>query len=145
MRSSVFIVLLLWLGFAAAGPALGAAAGAKPNRGFKPPDAAETIPTDLRGPLDAPKLPAGAAVTPPSSTAPPSQGLPLPGAGLAVLAAAGLATPPAITPLRPVGDPAPICRAECAKTRYVCATTDDLECDSKWSQCVADCSAPALR
>ncbi len=40
-----------------------------------------------------------------------------------------------------IGDPAPICRATCAKTRYVClSTADATDCDPRWTQCVADCA-----
>jgi hypothetical protein len=136
MRSHALILPLILIGALAAGPALGATYGDKPKRRptLPPP------PSDLR--LRGPIAAAPPSVLPPS---PALHALPAPGAVFAGLSTAGLATPPAITPLRPIGDPAPICRAQCAETRYVCATTDDLDCDSHWSQCVADCSAPTLQ
>ena len=40
-----------------------------------------------------------------------------------------------------VGDTAPVCRATCAKTRYVCLATDDPTiCDPALTQCLAACA-----
>jgi hypothetical protein len=118
----------------AAGPAL-AAVGYKPiKKMVVPPPAAAPV---LRGPLSAP-------VAPPQTQA-QTVVLPPPGSSFAGLATGGLSAPPPITPLRAVGDPAPLCRASCAEARAVCASSDDAGCDSHWIQCVADCSAPVER
>ena len=123
----------------AAGPAFGAASDDKPKRRLVPPPPPPTaVDAGLRGPLSAP-------VTPASPLKVPNLGLAAPGVALAGLSTAGFSTPPPITPLPQVGDPAPICRAECAKARIVCASSDDLGCDSRWVQCAADCSAPNFR
>ncbi len=131
MRSRPPFIPLTLIVLLAVGPAFGATYG-KPKKRFRPPPIAAT--DGLRGPISAPAL-----LPPPLLTSP------APGRPLAGLSASALAPPPAISPLRTVGDPAPICRAECAKVRLVCAATDDLGCDSHWIQCVADCSAPILQ
>jgi hypothetical protein len=136
MRRLSSILLLLLTGALAAAPAWGATGIGKPKTRFVPPPAA--APLELRGPLGA------TTGSKPSSPA-PLIALPAPGQSLAGLSSAGLAAPPPITPLKFQGDPAPLCRAECAKTRIVCASMDDLECDSRWIQCVAGCSGGALR
>ncbi len=115
--------------------------------------------TGLRGALEAPPPLAG----PPTLPAPPKPartfredaleaqeaglnagfyaGL---GSGLGFHGAAALPAAPARLGLRAPIDPAPICRAECAKARLVCAQTEDTTCDAHWSQCVRDCSLPTL-
>ena len=121
------------------------------------PDAALAGPADLRGPLDAfPTFPAaapsgpvstdddGTPLRPPAvatSSAPGQSfagGLPSgPAGGFAVSALPALPTLPI---LQQVGDPAPICRAECSKTRAFCPASDDTSCNSQWAQCIAVCS-----
>ena len=44
-----------------------------------------------------------------------------------------------LTGLPQVGDAAPICRAQCAQSRYICLTVDDEVCDTQWARCVAGC------
>ena len=40
-----------------------------------------------------------------------------------------------------VGDTAPVCRASCAKSRYVCLSSDDpTVCDPAYNQCLAACA-----
>lgn len=40
-----------------------------------------------------------------------------------------------------IGDPAPICRAACAKAHYTCLSTDDpVDCNPRWAVCTAGCS-----
>jgi hypothetical protein len=144
MRPSRFIPLLLTAALAA-GSALAAPNDARSKRRFIPPPTAAEA--GLRGALDAaeplapsPGLP-GLAFPGPGPLARP---LPAPGQSFTGLNAAGFSPTPAFAGLRPVGDPAPICRTECAKARLLCTSGDDLDCDPHWSQCVADCSAPAL-
>ena len=59
-------------------------------------------------------------------------GLPPFGGSLARSGLAGLG-------LRPVGDQSPQCRTQCAQDHLQCAGDD--ECDGRWAQCVATCSA----
>lgn len=65
-----------------------------------------------------------------------------------VVAPAKRQTPVAPVPLKlgglpNVGDPAPACRAQCSKDRYVChAAGDATDCDSRWIPCLRACSAP---
>jgi hypothetical protein len=130
----------------AAGDADAAAKGSK--RAYRPPPPAAEL--GLRGPADALKPALGLAA--PQSFATP---LPIPGRALTGLTSGGLTSggltsggsgsTAAFTPLRSIGDQAPICRTSCAEARVVCASTDDQNCDSAWAQCVADCSAPVLR
>lgn len=55
--------------------------------------------------------------------------------GLAAGSFTGLAT---------VGDPAPLCRAQCSRDRAGCAVDDD-QCADRWRQCVETCSRPPYR
>ena len=136
MRFAVLIPPSLLIATLLAGPAFGAAStSGKPAKHYTPPPAPPApVATDagLRGPL-------------PPSTTPPVLALPPPGTGFATSSTGGPSPLRPITPVRAVGDPAPICRATCAETRYTCAASDDTECDSRWAQCAADCSAPPFR
>ena len=40
-----------------------------------------------------------------------------------------------------VGDAAPMCRGQCAQSRYTCLTVDDEVCDTQWARCVAGCGS----
>ncbi len=99
-----------------------------------PPPTTTNGPPDpgLRGPID----PAAPLSPPPT---------------LALVAAGSTDAPPprpavapaAIQPLPVVGDPAPICRAECAKTRIVCAAgSEEGNCDVRWVECLSACAEP---
>jgi hypothetical protein len=46
--------------------------------------------------------------------------------------------------LAPVGDQAPMCRAQCSRDRTTCAVDDD-QCADRWRQCVETCSRPPYR
>ena len=48
-----------------------------------------------------------------------------------------------LTGLRSFADVAPACRSSCAKVRIVCSTTDEDDCDPRWSVCVSGCSTGA--
>jgi hypothetical protein len=146
-RASIVVLLLASALFA--NSALGASQDLKPKRQFVPAAPAPVdgaVPPDgLRGRLNAP----APASSQPSIAAfrrtPPLIVASQPIAPSADLSARPPASPTRVTPLGPVGDPSPICRAECAKSRITCASTDSETCDSGWAQCVADCSAPTLR
>jgi hypothetical protein len=79
------------------------------------------------------------------SSAPPARAAPSLSAG--GLAAGGLT---GLQPLRPFGgaslsglpsssDPAPQCRAQCAKGHNQCSGGNDDDCDVRWGQCIAAC------
>ena len=41
--------------------------------------------------------------------------------------------------LAPAGDPAPQCRAACAKVHNSCAGQGEDSCDANWTQCIRGC------
>ena len=167
MRPPVILTALL-LTALLGGAALAQPAGAPKLRGkfttpaltaTPSPDAPPTADAGLRGPLDAP-APSSAAAPPapvsrdddgtPLQPPPPAAATP-PGAGFVGglppgpsggFAASALPTLPS---LGPVGDPAPVCRAECSKTRAFCPASDDESCSAAWAQCIAACSDAAVR
>jgi len=128
---AVLSILTLLLALSA-GPAM-AAGKARP---FIPPPSAADL--GLRGPVGAAAI---VAATPPQRFA---SALPTPGLAYTGLSAGGLGSAAAFTPLKPIGDQAPMCRAACAQTRVMCDSREDGDCGSNWSQCVVSCSGSAL-
>ena len=53
----------------------------------------------------------------------------------------GLASGGLRSSLPVIGDPAPQCRATCAKANYLCLSTDDASlCSPRWATCVSTCN-----
>jgi hypothetical protein len=109
-----------------------------------PPDAPDDA--GLRGPIDPTAAPPGTSAPTPAPTSERAAA----GAtassspqrtGALIAAPTKLAVLP---PLPVVGDTAPICRAECAKTRIFCAARTDGEdnCDVRWVECLSACAEP---
>lgn len=119
----------------ASGGAWGKEAGEKPPARMKLPPLSAPRP-DLRGAL---------SPTPPVRAASPARLndpalRPLQSQGVA---AAGLGVQPLVG-LRSTLDPAPQCRADCARARYFCATgSEDAGCNDRWGQCVLGCRSLA--
>ncbi len=130
------------------------------------PDPVQGAAPNLRGPLDAvaDAAPTAAAIDIDASAPVQTQAptlrplatpaftpLPTPGSafagGFPAVSPGGFAASllPSLPSFRSGSDPAPVCRAECSKTRTLCAGNDDGECDSQWAQCIASCSSSALR
>jgi len=56
----------------------------------------------------------------------------------------GLIPGAALSGLAPVGDSAPVCRAQCNRDRSSCGT-DDEQCTERWTQCLSACAGEARR
>ena len=120
----------------ASGPAWGKEAGEKPPARMRPPPLSVPRP-DLRGTLS-PGPALRAAPAPGRLTDPALR--PLAGQGVT---AAGIGAQPLVG-LRSTLDPAPQCRADCARARYFCATgSEDAGCNDRWGQCVLGCRTAA--
>jgi hypothetical protein len=92
------------------------------------------------------KTPAPRPLAAPAFTPLPTPGSAFAG-GFPAVAPGGFAASllPSLPRFSSGSDPAPVCRAECSKTRTLCAGNDNGECDSHWAQCIASCSSSALR